>query len=83
MAEEGARSAKRPHATGGGSSSKGTPDPIAKRTRAKARNPKGAGASSTVNERSDRQPQGGEHEEGEEYNFRRTPGGSTAEPFGV
>ena len=83
VAEEGAQSAKRPHVAGEGSSSKGTPDPIAKRTRAGTGNPKGAKASPAVSERPDRQPHGGEPEEGEEYNLRKTPGGSATEPLGV
>ena len=83
VAEEGARLVKRPLATREGSSSKGTPDPIAKRTRAGTGNPKGTRASPAVAEKPDRQPHDGEHEKGEEYNLRKTPGGSAAEPLGI
>ena len=68
---------------GEGSSSKGTPDPIAEKTRAGTCNPEGAGASPAVGERPDRQPQDGEHKEGKEYNLRKTSRGSAAEPLGV
>ena len=52
-------------------------------TRVGGGNPEGAGASPPVGERPDQPPQGGDHQESEEYNLRRTPGGSVAEPLGV
>ena len=83
VAEEGARSVKQPHATGEGSSSKGTSDPIAKRTRVGTGNSEGTGASPTVGARPDRQSQDGKHKEGEEYNLRKTPRKSAAKPLGI
>ena len=76
--EEGGRSSKRPHTIGKRSASKSTPDPIAKRTRAGVSNPEGSAASPTVGGRPSQSPQDGSYEEDEEYNFRRTPGGSAA-----
>ena len=81
--EEGGRSSKRPHTTGEGSASKGTPDPIAKRTRAGTSNPEGSAASSAGAEKSSQPPQVGCREEGEEYDLRRTRGGCAASPLGV
>ena len=52
VAEEGGRTTKRPHIAGEGSTSKGTPDPIAKRTRAGTSNPEGSVASPAGAEKS-------------------------------
>ena len=81
--EEGGRSAKRPYTTGEGSASKDTPDPIAKRTRAGTNNPEGSAASPAGAEKSSQQPPAECHEEGEEYDLRRTLGRSTTSPLGV
>ena len=72
VAEEGGRTTKRPHTTGEGSASKGTPDPIAKRTRAGTSNPEGSAASPAGAEKSSQQPSADCHDEGEEYDLRRT-----------
>ena len=82
-AEEGGRTTKRPHTTGEGSGTKDNPDPVAKRTRAGTSNPEGSAASSARAEKSSQQPPAGCHEEGEEYDLRRTRGGSAASPLGV
>ena len=82
-AEEGGRTTKRPHTTGEGSGIKDNPDPVAKRTRARTSNPEGSAASPARAERSSQQPPAGCHEEGEEYDLRRTRGGSAASPLGV
>ena len=82
-AEEGGRLSKRPHTTGEGSTLKSTPDPIAKRTRARTSNPEGSEAFSAMGEKSSQPPQGGSYNEGEEYNLRKTPGGSAFAPLGV
>jgi hypothetical protein len=87
-AEEGRGTTKRPHTTGQGSTSKGTPDPIAKRTRAGTGNPGGSTASPAGAEASSQQPrqhpqQQLEFEEGDEYELTRTRGGSAASPLGV
>ena len=81
--EEGGRSSKRPHMTGEGSASKDTPDPIAKRIRVGTNNPEGSAASPAGAEKSSQQPSAGYHDEGEEYDLRRTRGGSASSPLGV
>ena len=83
IAEERGRTTKRPHIAGEGSTSKGTPDPIAKRTRAGTSNPEGSAASPVGAEKPSQQRQQGCHEEGDEYNLRRTRGGSATSPLGV
>ena len=81
--EEGGRSSKRPDTVGEGLASKDTPDPVAKRTRARTSNPEGLAASLAGAEKSSQQPPAECHEEGEEYDLRRTRGGSAASPLGV
>ena len=83
VSEEGGRTTKRLHTTGEGSTSKGTSDPIAKRTRAGTRNPEGSAASPAGAEKSNQQRQQGCYEEGEDYNLRRARGGSATSPLGV
>ena len=81
--EEEGWSSKRSHTTGEGSASKGTSDPIAKQTRAGTSNPEGSAASPVGAEKPSQPPQAGCHEEGEEYDLRRTCGRSAASPLGV
>ena len=81
--EEGGQSAKRPYTTGEGSKSKDTPDPIAKRTGAGTNNPEGSAASPAGAEKSSQQSSAGCHDESEEYDLRRTRGGSASSPLGV
>ena len=81
--EEGGWSSKRPHTTEEGSTSKGTLDPVAKRTSAGTGNSEGSAASPDGAEKSSQQRQAECHEESEEYDLRRTRGGSAASPLGI